>query len=769
METKKKINYVRNTIAYTLLATILLCTVVFSMINYIYRDAEANAFDNLHIQTKEIKADINLQMISDRENLLTMANLASRLYSNGESLDLLLNSFEPIGLIENVGILLPDNTFMTRVGKIDVAGELSFYEEAQRGTYISGRVRDITNPEKEVVRSAVPVVSGSETVAILYGVIELDTLAGRYKPLAESFGAQLFVLERGNGNFIIDTWNKELGNLTALGTREYIRNFSYEAMRKDILAGDNGYTAFLSAITGDYLYAHYAPLEIGDWHIMLSEPESNVFAKARTTMGNLLIMFSVVVLIMVAYLILIYTTERRQSKMNLCASQTRKLLLEINQQYESIKEALINITRFAKSRSAFFVDTDGEDYNYTIPSMEGKLLSEEARNYFIFELLSYAGKHRSDRSVTVLVFNITANARFKRSTPKLYAFMKTHDIKRISFAAVSDHKKLISILGVVNPKRRVGVALLKDIAVCFSMAIYNKKYLNQTESIAVTDSLTGLSNRMAYNRDIIQFEKEASDLFACAYIDVNELHVVNNKYGHAAGDAMLMFIANALKEVFAGNSIYRMGGDEFLVFTENLTKEDLLSAIDQVNKKVEAMNYHISIGMDFRDKNTDIESLVKEAEKRMYAAKAEYYQRKGQKNIAEIGDRSIEHISTGIREIDATFMIMSLHYYGIYCVSLKTDRFHRVLMPAYFKQLSEKDDRFSKVFSRYIHEMVKPDYHRAMVGFLQYDVLEKQISQKQTPSITYERIDGERVRLSIYSLPGNEEDTTDTIWIFEKA
>ena len=56
--------------------------------------------------------------------------------------------------------------------------------------------------------------------------------------------------------------------------------------------------------------------------------------------------------------------------------------------------------------------------------------------------------------------------------------------------------------------------------------------------------------REGLRADILVFDEENPEDFSCIYIDVNELHIRNNKYGHAAGDEMLIFIANSLKEVW---------------------------------------------------------------------------------------------------------------------------------------------------------------------------------------------------------------------------
>ena len=51
----------------------------------------------------------------------------------------------------------------------------------------------------------------------------------------------------------------------------------------------------------------------------------------------------------------------------------------------------------------------------------------------------------------------------------------------------------------------------------------------------------------------------------CVYIDANGLHELNNERGHEAGDLMLRFGAESLMEQFPKGSLYRVGGDEFVV------------------------------------------------------------------------------------------------------------------------------------------------------------------------------------------------------------
>ncbi len=763
-----KMKSTQGKIAYTFLVAAVLLLVFFLVVSYVYIDAENDGFESLHMRTKEIKDDITLQIISDRENLSTMANFASKLYSDGEGFGTLLNSFKSIGLIENIGILMPDNNFVTRVGTIDVSEYFDFAKEVEKGQYISGRLPDITTPDREVIRSAVPINANGETVAILYGVIELSTLKERYLDEVTALEAQLYVLERGTGKFIINTRSEhEFGNISSMSDRKFLKEFSYDKMKTDILSGNNGFSSFISNFTGETLYAHYSPLEIADWTIMLCEPSRLVFEEARTSGRNLLAVFVLIILIMSLYILTIFAGDRKQSKKNAYASNIRKKLLVINQDMTNVSDSLKEITDYSKARSAFFVDTNGESYNYVVPSAKGALLSEEDRQFFVLKLFKYIAQNRKSVDVAVSSLKIRANNHLAGEDKEFCDFLIAHEISKVALAVVVDKNNHITLLGAVNPKSRV-TEMLKDVAVCYSMAIYNKRHLDKTEFIAVTDSLTGLSNRMAYKRDVEEFDKKHPEMFACVYIDVNELHFFNNKYGHAAGDGMLLFVANTLKEVFYGSRIYRMGGDEFLVFTQGLSEESVKKSVELLNENVTKKGYHISIGVDYRMQNLDTAELVSEAEKRMYQDKAEYYQQKEKKNANEIDIKTVDRIKTGIREVDAILSIVSRRYYGIYCVSLEKNTARRVLMPEYLKEYENWSNEYNVAYTKYIQDLVHPDYQRAMLKFLEYDVLKKQLADGMIPTITYTKTAGGKFRLSVYPLTENSQDNNDTIWVFEK-
>lgn len=751
-------------IIYVVITAAVICAVLLAMVSFLYDVAEDEAYEMLHLQTKQIKDDLSLQMRSDRENLETMANFAAKLYADGESYDRMFASFKPIGLIANIGILNADNTFVTKAGKLDLNGKISFEEEAERGAYVSGRVADLTQEGNEIIRSAVPIRVGGKTVGILYGVIKPKELNIRYNQMAAELSAQLFVFEAENGNLVIDTFNDTLGNISMLKTRKFNDGHSYE----ELVAGEKGYSSFRSIFNHENLYAHYSSVDELGWRILLARYESQVFQSTHEISSVLFLAFfliSLAVIVLTSHLI---RDEKRESRVVACASNIRKLLLEVNQQKQSISLALKQIVDFADARSAFVVDADGEDHNYIVSAYADKLLCGEERTRFVSELFRYVAELYKANGLPFGLLRIRPNNHLETTNTSLYQFLKEKNIKDVSYTYTIDQNNHVSILGCINPKKiRMVRNLLSDVAVCFSIALFNKKHLNKTEITATTDSLTGAFNRVAYNKDILVYDEECPRNFSCIYIDVNELNLRNNKYGHAAGDEMLMYIANTLKDIFFGQKIYRMGGDEFLVFVKDVEQEQIKKNLETFTQVLSLMDYHVAIGVSFRTQNSCCEDMVREAEIRMYEEKSRYYQSKEQKVTVELENTYIQE-KTGLREIDTLLSAMQEHYNGIYRVSLDNDHAHRILMPEYLGYRADEDE-FSKLMLKYMDDYVHPDFRRALMSFLKYDAIKRQLATHKRTKITYKKINGEHVVLSVYPLGDDRDNVNETLWIFAKS
>lgn len=755
----------QNNVLYTIITAVLLCVVFLNMVNYLYNKTHEEAYENLHVQTKQVKDDLILQLTSDRENLSTMANFAAKLYSDGGDYSLLFESFKPIGMIENIGVLNPDNTFSTKAGNIDLSGAISFEEEKAKGEYISGKVNDLTKDDYELIRSAVPVKVNGEIVGILYGAIKPDKLSARYIGIVEELDAQLFIYEKSSGDILIHSIQDELKNISFLKDRKYNEGSSYE----QLVSTDKGFISFVSAYKNENLHLHYSSIDEFGWMIAMGRYDSQVFANTHERTKIFTLVFIAMIGIIALYVLVLISKERKLNAITECASNVRKELLETTDDQDNIQDALIEICKFAKSRSAIFFDTDGEFYHYIAPKYQEVMLLGDDRKRFKTELFRYASQFHKLNGNAVNVLCIKPNNHMLKTNPDFYKFLNKHNIVEVSLSATINKANHITILATINSKKGNQVrALAEKISACFSMALYTKNNLTDTLLVATTDALTGVMNRVAYKNDLKAFDEEQPFNFSCVYVDVNELHLCNNKYGHAAGDEMLLYIANTLKEAFFGHKVYRMGGDEFLVFCMDTSHDDVKKGIEFLCEQVEVRNYHVAVGMSYRTKNTNTEEMIREAEVRMYEAKAQYYQNKEYKNAFLNTEKDYIQIKTGIREIDTMISVLKENYNGIYRVSLSNDKARRILMPAYLKY-NENEEHFSALFSKYVDESVDPDYHRAVLSFINYEALKHQLMEEKTPKITYKKKNGETVVLSVYKLCDAGDLVSDTLWVFSKG
>ena len=162
-----------------------------------------------------------------------------------------------------------------------------------------------------------------------------------------------------------------------------------------------------------------------------------------------------------------------------------------------------------------------------------------------------------------------------------------------------------------------------------SITIQNHVISQKMTFLASHDELTGLQNRTSYQKYLDKMSHNDTGSVGCIYADVNGLHELNNTQGHIAGDIMLKTIASIFSSLFGSEYTYRIGGDEFVGFTSDLSEEKIKELLKQFDSMVCQHGYHVSIGYAQSEDHTDITDLVELAEKRMYEAKQLFYQKQG--------------------------------------------------------------------------------------------------------------------------------------------
>ena len=157
----------------------------------------------------------------------------------------------------------------------------------------------------------------------------------------------------------------------------------------------------------------------------------------------------------------------------------------------------------------------------------------------------------------------------------------------------------------------------------------NFRMHRKLEFMGKTDLLTGVLNRNAMNKKISELISGVTELkkgFGAVYVDVNGLKKVNDSKGHNYGDEMIVSVADKIRTIFDGNTVYRAGGDEFLILTTDMDEEEFRTRFEKLRSvsRVEG-EPSFSLGADFADKDVDIEGIMHSADKNMYRNKAEYY------------------------------------------------------------------------------------------------------------------------------------------------
>ena len=146
------------------------------------------------------------------------------------------------------------------------------------------------------------------------------------------------------------------------------------------------------------------------------------------------------------------------------------------------------------------------------------------------------------------------------------------------------------------------VLLLTGLTVALISINENRKLFKK---LAVTDTLTGIYNRLGFNRQVEQYMRQNPQKHCVvAMLDIDDFKLINDVYGHAAGDGVLQKLAESMKQYFSKDVILgRNGGDEFCIFMPDCTAVEVKPFLKKFTEetrnfycKGEAHTFTISLG-----------------------------------------------------------------------------------------------------------------------------------------------------------------------------
>jgi diguanylate cyclase (GGDEF)-like protein/PAS domain S-box-containing protein len=178
-------------------------------------------------------------------------------------------------------------------------------------------------------------------------------------------------------------------------------------------------------------------------------------------------------------------------------------------------------------------------------------------------------------------------------------------------------------------QKRHFIALVRDIT-------ERKAELNDLEHVANHDALTGLYNRRYFvtelERRLVLARRGKHSTAAVMFIDLDRFKEINDIFGHAAGDEVLIQVSRILRERTRGSDIVgRMGGDEFAVILHDVQPETALQVGELFREQVQRYCYHhgtakatigASIGITMIDhKAGTVEETMAQADQACYESK----------------------------------------------------------------------------------------------------------------------------------------------------
>ncbi len=212
--------------------------------------------------------------------------------------------------------------------------------------------------------------------------------------------------------------------------------------------------------------------------------------------------------------------------------------------------------------------------------------------------------------------------------PEEYQILHQQNIQSLVAVPLFYNEKIIGFIGVDNPGQD-----LKNIPLMFHTlghfivsAVNMLNTQKQLEYLSFYDAQTGLFNRNRYTEDMKKIRSQGLSSLGVAYIDINGLKNINDTLGHQHGDDIISQAAANLKQIFAPDEIYRIGGDEFLILCRNADQRLFERQVKKARAAfLQSHSCQASVGSKWSSTVKNINKLIADADRIMYEEKKDYY------------------------------------------------------------------------------------------------------------------------------------------------
>lgn len=166
------------------------------------------------------------------------------------------------------------------------------------------------------------------------------------------------------------------------------------------------------------------------------------------------------------------------------------------------------------------------------------------------------------------------------------------------------------------------------VALSFYRKYYKLKDINQYLNLSlITDKLTGLYNRRAFDYDVLNFR--TMEIYSVIFIDIDNFKAFNDRFGHQVGDVVLARVGQCIKSIVRNeDKVYRYGGEEIVVLLEGCNKMNANKVAEKIRHQVSCQENNpypkitVSLGVSsYPDDGDDIQSIIVQSDKALLQAK----------------------------------------------------------------------------------------------------------------------------------------------------
>lgn len=219
----------------------------------------------------------------------------------------------------------------------------------------------------------------------------------------------------------------------------------------------------------------------------------------------------------------------------------------------------------------------------------------------------------------------------QKTNPAAYATLHAQEITSLIAAPIFLDNKLAGYIGIDNydsEKIKNSSYLLLSMPIFLSYAIRHRNHVDMLHRLSYHDLLTNALNRNAFMDVLSQFRPGQYASAGIIYIDINGMKEINDFYGHHQGDKILITTVAKVFNLFKPDELFRIGGDEFVIITYDLTETDFYEKFNLLrNIFCEKTNlpFSIATGSCWVKSPSDLNSLLQQADSAMYTDKKKFY------------------------------------------------------------------------------------------------------------------------------------------------